>query len=212
MTRLYNDKGDTKRVLCDRKWWVYVLVTETPVWHQGAQRNLHYVGATNHPTRRLLQHNKLISGGGHWTSNYPSWIAGALYGPYDGRAEAQSAEKALKSLYSYQKLNWKPEHSPLMRGLGKNDPWVKAMNKAPIDDKGFKLYPVEPRFEETMAPCDHLSFKICPKDWHVALPGSDESVKGLCIVNTPKKSVFYYDGGFYDIFHKNTAQEETSNE
>jgi len=99
-----------------------------------------------------------------------------------------------------------------MRGLGKNDPWVKAMNKAPIDDKGFKLYPVEPRFEETMAPCDHLSFKICPKDWHVALPGSDTSVKGLCIVNTPKKSVFYYDGGFYDIFHKNTAQEETSNE
>jgi putative endonuclease len=75
-----------------RDWYVYVLKS----LHRG--KEIHYTGATNDPDRRLRQHNGELAGGARFTRRFRPWDRVALYGPFDGRGEAQRVERLIKSL------------------------------------------------------------------------------------------------------------------
>lgn len=82
-------------------WYVYVLRARRP-----DGRVVHYTGATNDPDRRLRQHNGEITGGARFTRSYRPWERVALYGPFDGRGEAQRVERRIKKLPASAKASY----------------------------------------------------------------------------------------------------------
>ena len=110
--------------MSDTCWWVYVIQSCEP--RPGGKPGFYYVGCTNDPSRRLRQHNGLLTGGGKYTSKHRPWESRALYGPYGGRSEALKAEWALKhGKRGRGRICWTTFDSPWCRGLGPNHPWVK---------------------------------------------------------------------------------------
>lgn len=81
-------------------WWVYVLRARRP---DGGV--IHYTGATNDPDRRLRQHNGELVGGARFTRSYRPWERVALYGPFDGRGEAQRVERRVKKLPASERVS-----------------------------------------------------------------------------------------------------------
>ncbi len=78
-------------------WVVYVLVS--------ADGGRTYVGITNDLERRLAQHSGDQPGGAKSTRAGRPWSIGAVYGPYETRAEAQSIEYALKQKPGRERLH-----------------------------------------------------------------------------------------------------------
>jgi len=77
-------------------WTVYVLLA-----HDGART---YVGITLDLERRLAQHNGERPGGAKATRPGRPWRVGAVFGPYEGRGEAQAIERRLKRLRGAARL------------------------------------------------------------------------------------------------------------
>jgi len=77
-------------------WWVYVLVSR--------RANLTYVGVTTDARRRLAQHNGERAGGAKTTRAGRPWTLGAVYGPFDDRGAAQSAEHAVRRRRGRERL------------------------------------------------------------------------------------------------------------
>lgn len=71
-------------------WHVYVLASEA--------RRVTYVGIAKDVEARLAQHNGETRGGAKSTRAARPWRVARVTGPYASRAEAQSAEYALKQL------------------------------------------------------------------------------------------------------------------
>ena len=65
------------------EWYVYVLVSTV--------RAITYVGCTSDVARRVRQHNGELSGGARFTRGGRPWDLGAVYGPFNGRGDAQRA-------------------------------------------------------------------------------------------------------------------------
>ena len=82
-------------------WYVYVLRARRP-----DGRVVYYTGATNDPDRRLRQHNGELVGGARFTRSYRPWERIALYGPFDGRGEAQRVERQIKKLPASAKASY----------------------------------------------------------------------------------------------------------
>ena len=80
-------------------WHVYVLTSTV--------RAITYVGCTNDVQRRVRQHNGELSGGARFTRNWRPWTLGVVYGPFDGRGEAQRAERLVKRLRGPARLRWR---------------------------------------------------------------------------------------------------------
>jgi putative endonuclease len=100
----------------EEHWWVYVLKSD--------ERGCTYVGCTNDPERRLREHRE--GRGASFTASASDWTPEALYGPYDGRSEAQKAEHALKKKTGQGRMKWSKEDSDLKRGKGESHPWVSS--------------------------------------------------------------------------------------
>lgn len=79
-------------------WVLYVL--------QSTSLERTYVGVATDAARRLRQHNGEIIGGARSTRAGRPWQLAALYGPYQGRAEAQTAEAVLKRKVGAARLKW----------------------------------------------------------------------------------------------------------
>lgn len=79
------------------EWVVYVLLS--------ADGGRTYVGITNDLDRRLAQHNGAQPGGAKSTRAGRPWTVGAVYGPYETRAKAQSVEYALKQRPGRERLH-----------------------------------------------------------------------------------------------------------
>ena len=88
-------------------WYVYVLTSTV--------RAVTYVGCTNDVERRVRQHNGELSGGARFTQRWRPWELGAVYGPFDGRGDAQRAERLVKRLRGRERLSAKA--SALVRPL-----------------------------------------------------------------------------------------------
>ena len=71
-------------------WFVYVLTS--------AAGRRTYVGVSSDVARRVEQHNGGRAGGARATRPGRPWRLGAVYGPYAGRAEAQSAEARVRNV------------------------------------------------------------------------------------------------------------------
>jgi len=82
-------------------WHLYVLVSAS-----GSET---YVGITTDVERRLEQHNGELPGGARTTTRGRPWSVGALFGPFESRAEAQSAEWDVKQLRGSERLSWSME-------------------------------------------------------------------------------------------------------
>lgn len=114
------------------QWWVYVLYSQKPRFNSKGEKLLgvYYVGSTTDVARRLKQHNGEAKGGGIYTSQHRPWVPAAKYGPYGSRSEAFKAERELKrTKRSVNRTRWSERDSELCRGLGADDPWVKASAK-----------------------------------------------------------------------------------
>lgn len=83
----------------DAPWWVYVLASTV--------RTVTYVGCTNDVARRVRQHNGELSGGARFTRNWRPWKLAITYGPFNGRGEAQRAERRVKRLRGAERLRWR---------------------------------------------------------------------------------------------------------
>ncbi|HEX9794403.1 MAG TPA: GIY-YIG nuclease family protein [Planctomycetota bacterium] len=83
-------------------WRVYVL--------ESVQDGSTYVGSTTDPERRLAQHNGERAGGARRTRAGRPWRLAAIYGPFDGRADAARAEHEVKRLRGRARLAW-PDRS-----------------------------------------------------------------------------------------------------
>ncbi len=79
-------------------WHVYVLLSEAS--------GTTYAGSTTDAERRLMQHNGELPGGAKATRAGRPWTLGAVYGPFEDRAEAQAAEYQVKRLRGTERLNW----------------------------------------------------------------------------------------------------------
>lgn len=77
-------------------WWVYVLASTV--------RTVTYVGCTNDVGRRVRQHNGELSGGARFTQRWRPWELKAVYGPFNGRGDAQRAEYRVKRLRGLERL------------------------------------------------------------------------------------------------------------
>jgi len=84
-------------------WHLYVLLSAT-----GSET---YVGITTDVERRLEQHNGELPGGARTTTRGRPWSLGACFGPFESRAEAQSAEWSVKQLRGTDRLAWTPTSS-----------------------------------------------------------------------------------------------------
>lgn len=72
--------------LVEKQYVVYVLR------HRG-QRNLSYVGSTNNFSRRLRQHNGLLSGGAKYTASAPGpWLPAAIVWGLPDKSSALKVE------------------------------------------------------------------------------------------------------------------------
>ena len=106
-------------------WWVYVIQSTRPRFHNMNRPGPYYVGSTTNPSRRIRQHNGEIKGGGRYTSTLRPWEPRALYGPYADRSEAMKAEMALKrGKRGAGRTKWSSSDSQWYRGLGPQHPWV----------------------------------------------------------------------------------------
>lgn len=88
-------------------WYVYVLASTV--------RTVTYVGCTNDVPRRVRQHNGELSGGARFTQRGRPWELKAVYGPFNGRGDAQRAERLVKRLRGPERLS--PKASELVRPL-----------------------------------------------------------------------------------------------
>lgn len=82
-------------------WYVYVLRARRP-----DGRAVYYTGATSDFDRRLRQHNGELTGGARFTRSYRPWERVALYGPFDGRGEAQRVERRIKKLPASRRASY----------------------------------------------------------------------------------------------------------
>jgi len=116
-------------------WWVYVIQSKQIRIGRRGQKlpGFYYVGCTTDVPRRLRQHNGEIAGGGRWTAKHRPHVLRAVYGPYNGRSEAQKAERALKKGKRGQsRTQWQPSDSPWCRGApGTMHPWVDDLTWEP---------------------------------------------------------------------------------
>ena len=78
-------------------WYVYVLTSTV--------RAITYVGCTNDVQRRVRQHNGELSGGARFTQRWRPWTLGVVYGPFNGRGDAQRAERRVKRLRGAKRLS-----------------------------------------------------------------------------------------------------------
>lgn len=76
-------------------WFAYVIVS---------RRGHTYVGITDDLVRRIAAHNGDAPGGAKSTRAGRPWRLGAVYGPLETRAGAQSLEHALKRLRGRRRL------------------------------------------------------------------------------------------------------------
>ncbi len=79
-------------------WIVYVLVSDAS--------SETYVGVTTDLDRRLEQHNGERPGGARTTTRGRPWKVGAVFGPFDTRAEAQRVEYEVKMRNGPDRLGW----------------------------------------------------------------------------------------------------------
>ena len=93
--QLYYHRGG----LDEAKWYVYVLVSTA------SKRT--YIGMTNHPRRRLQQHNGELAGGAKYTRNRRPWEIKRLYGPYDTRSEACKVEWRAKRFRGEERFKYR---------------------------------------------------------------------------------------------------------
>jgi putative endonuclease len=99
----------------NENWWVYVI--------ESNERGCTYVGVSKNPDRRLKEHNGEKGGGAKFTSGFDDWQPRALYGPYEDRGSAQSAEYYLKKESGSDRFDWNHE---MRKGAGSNHEWVKG--------------------------------------------------------------------------------------
>jgi predicted GIY-YIG superfamily endonuclease len=92
------------------KWWVYVLKGSKS--SGSGKKEAYYVGCTTDYHRRLRQHNGEIAGGAKSTRSGRPWSLRAVFGPYDSRSAAMSAEHELKhSRRGKRREMWTPQDS-----------------------------------------------------------------------------------------------------
>jgi predicted GIY-YIG superfamily endonuclease len=84
-------------------WFVYVL--------SSAATARTYVGISKDPSRRLEQHNGQRYGGAKTTRAGRPWAMAKIYGPFEDRGGAQSAEAQVKRLRGADRLQWQAESS-----------------------------------------------------------------------------------------------------